>query len=199
MLRSRQHPGPGAPEKCVEWKRHERSSNSPTGRGLRKAGSSSRSSMEVCQKAINLQSGGPSASAAIIERARSPAMGTDGRLQQCCCCCCSRSCSCSCRAAVCRWPQRKSAALDEFKSMARAFSLTCSLPFSDLSLLHGQGPGPRASLLARSNPSTVVAGKKTAIIWIDRAGSRLPSNPSVHLCTCAERLFCSVSGCFNSV
>ena len=35
--------------------------------------------MEVCQTAINLQSGGPSASAAIIERARSPAMGTDGR------------------------------------------------------------------------------------------------------------------------
>ena len=78
-----------------------------------------------------------------------------------------------------------------YACMARAFSLTCSLPFSDLSLLHGQGPGPRASLLARSNPSTVVAGQKTAIIWIDRAGSRLSSRPgmdSVSLCTCAERV-----------
>ena len=139
--------------------------------------------MEVCQTAINLQSGGPSASAAIIERARSPAMGTDGRLQQCCCCCCSRSCSC--RAAVCRWPQRKSAALDEFKSMARAFSLTCSLPFSDLSLLHGQGPGPRASLLARSNPSTVVAGQKLQLFGLTGPGHACHPGPGWALSICA--------------
>ena len=197
-----EHPGLGPRNNAGNGKDTSvRPAVQPDGGQKRKAGSS-RSCMEVCETAINLQSGGPSASAAIIERARSPAMGTDGRLQQCCCCCCSRSCSC--RAAVCRWPQRKSAALDEFKSMARAFSLTCSLPFSDLSLLHGQGPGPRAQGQPPRPVQPIYSGRrsKTAIIWIDRVGSRLPSRPgmgSVNLCTCAERLFCSVSGCFNSV